>query len=774
MPRSNLSHEDRVQRLKDYLQRIAPQGDLERVGEELQPGGGNGESTEALEAMRPTDHEESMGLETLDALKHNEAPADIDPDGLLALEAIVHKTGRPAIDVRKNTFNAPPGIWKFLGDGPVRQRIEAAILSVGCVELPNDPRGRPYGGTGFVVGDDLMMTNRHVAEIFTDGVGKAARLQFKPGRISEVDFRREIDDVGVQPELLRVEKVIMIHPYWDMALLKVRGLKDRMSRLQAAHSRLGDLQLKLAVANPESLEGHHVVVIGYPAQDTRSDLDVQNRIFNGVYEVKRLLPGKFNARQEIDSYGKLVNAVTHDSSTLGGNSGSLVLDIDTGRVVGLHFAGEYLKANYAVSTFDLAQDSEVVDAALRFDGSVASGGDFYRPFWDKASRGQSELATSVDRPDSGSPGLSVQSPQAIARVPDAATVQLAASHQAMTWTFPVRVSISIGTPTQDSATTASIRGEVGPGEGLFSGRAAPVVVIPYSRFSAESLLKDKFDWGTALSLALASRLSYELSPAVNNTVRNVFQMPESVFIEADETQCFTMASSKAVVVSFRGTESLGDWLGNLNALSTSRSYGKVHRGFLAALQVVEAQLQPILANLNGRRLLLTGHSLGGALATVAAAEWQGRLPITWVYTYGQPAVGKGTFPQFFAKHYGKKHIRFVNDDDVVTRVPPGFVHVGRLCHFDAEGNVTNQFESLLQEAVSAATPLIEANVGPRMLTEAEFDRMRAELLEQRAQAAGRGSESLEAPITEGLIPSASDHSLDRYIAKIAAKEGARG
>jgi hypothetical protein len=56
-----------------------------------------------------------------------------------------------------------------------------------------------------------------------------------------------------------------------------------------------------------------------------------------------------------------------------------------------------------------------------------------------------------------------------------------------------------------------------------------------------------------------------------------------------------------------------------------------------------------------------------------------------------------------------------------------------------------------------------------MLTEAEFDRLRAQLLDQRARARAVGVESLEAPVLEGILPSVSDHSLDRYIAKIAAR-----
>jgi hypothetical protein len=105
-----------------------------------------------------------------------------------------------------------------------------------------------------------------------------------------------------------------------------------------------------------------------------------------------------------------------------------------------------------------------------------------------------------------------------------------------------------------------------------------------------------------------------------------------------------------------------------------------------------------------------------------------------------------------------------NNNDIVPRVPPGYQHVGKLYHFDASGNLESSIESM-------AGVLEDEAAGPRMLTETEFDRMRAQLLEQRAQARASGLESLEAPMLEGIIPSVSDHSMGKYIAKIAAKVG---
>jgi Trypsin-like peptidase domain len=95
--------------------------------------------------------------------------------------------------------------------------------------------------------------------------------------------------------------------------------------------------------------------------------------------VKRLQPGVIRGRAEVQSSGNRVAAITHDASTLGGNSGSPVIDVDTGEVVALHFAGEYLKANYAVPMYELARDPRVAPK-LNFDGVVTATSDF-DPAW---------------------------------------------------------------------------------------------------------------------------------------------------------------------------------------------------------------------------------------------------------------------------------------------------------------------------------------------------------------------------------------------------------
>ena len=77
-----------------------------------------------------------------------------------------------------------------------------------------------------------------------------------------------------------------------------------------------------------------VAAIGYPWEDSRVSYQVRNimkRIFGGIYDVKRLAPGFLKTGDE--------QVLRHDCSTLGGNSGSALIDIESGHAVGLHARG---------------------------------------------------------------------------------------------------------------------------------------------------------------------------------------------------------------------------------------------------------------------------------------------------------------------------------------------------------------------------------------------------------------------------------------------------
>ncbi|MGB9055120.1 MAG: DNA/RNA non-specific endonuclease [Pseudolabrys sp.] len=315
---------------------------------------------------------------------------------MLGLEAIVLPRNRPVALVRGDSYDDLDGPWVSLNDDVIKKRIASLLPLIGRVEVPSSPI-LPYAGTGFVVGQGLIATNRHVAQLFSQGRGLTIR--YRAGDAA-IDFKRQIDAPDDdRTAYLSVRAVEMIHPYWDMALLRVDDLPtDRM--------------LRLSVKSPEELVDHNVVVIGYPARDERNDVALQDRIFNRTYNVKRLQPGVIRARAKIQSFENTVNALTHDASTLGGNSGSAVIEVDTGEVVALRFAGEYLKANYAVPMHELARDSRVA-SRLNFEGTLPPTND-WAPAWrsvegadDSASAAappQAEEAIVVDPDYSNRPG----------------------------------------------------------------------------------------------------------------------------------------------------------------------------------------------------------------------------------------------------------------------------------------------------------------------------------------------------------------------------------
>jgi len=205
-------------------------------------------------------------------------------------------------------------------------------------------------GTAFVVAHDLLLTNRHVAEYFVDGVG--ATVQFKSGMSGTLDFKQEVGSPVTLP--LRIAAPILILDDWDAALLRVDPLPA------------GVTPLTLSASPPAAIEGRLAVVIGYPAMDPASDLIQQIQIFRGVFDKKRLMPGRLMGGKTTTSYARTVTALGHDCTTLGGNSGSALIDVASKSVVGLHFAGDYLVANYAVPSWELASEAQITAAGVVF------------------------------------------------------------------------------------------------------------------------------------------------------------------------------------------------------------------------------------------------------------------------------------------------------------------------------------------------------------------------------------------------------------------------
>lgn len=252
-----------------------------------------------------------------------------------ALEAIVERFGRPSLLVVGDTFEVPESDeWKDRLD-LTRDAIDHAIARVGRVDIKFHVF--PYAGTGWMVGEDIAVTNRHVAKEFAhrrNGIFPFTTGLHGLTYEAYVDFAADPDTSETVP--VRVSEVLYIADDGDdspdLAFLRLEPVDGQT---------LPDA-LRLSDRRSLSKESF-VVTVGYPAQDSRQDRDDQQRIFGGVYDVKRIAPGNVIA-------GGNASVFNHDCTTLGGNSGSAVVDPDSGEVVGLHFAGRREIANYAVSS----------------------------------------------------------------------------------------------------------------------------------------------------------------------------------------------------------------------------------------------------------------------------------------------------------------------------------------------------------------------------------------------------------------------------------------
>ena len=182
----------------------------------------------------------------------------------------------------------------------------------------------------------------------------------------------------------------------------------------------------------------------------------------------------------------------------------------------------------------------------------------------------------------------------------------------------------------------------------------------------------KYSAKNAYLLAQAAKLAYKPSKDVENTVKNGWKMPNVRFIDKNETQCFVAGDDEKIIISFRGTEpsKMQDLMSDLKLRFTAHSLGKVHRGFLAAIDYAWGDTIKTIQEFQtqDQTIWFAGHSLGAALATLGVAKmYDLRRPVHGLYTFGQPRTGDNEFAETFDAKYKSSSFRFVHNNDIVTR-----------------------------------------------------------------------------------------------------------
>jgi V8-like Glu-specific endopeptidase len=293
---------------------------------------------------------ELEGLDSLDGVPSLDEAATVadeisegtfQPGTHHGLEAIIERFTRPVHLVQESTFTVPPD--SFPNSGEIRSHLEGArvalervIPSAGRIDLRN--HRLDWAGTAWMVAPDVVVTNRHVAREFAsekDGVFMFRQNFGAPPVRASIDWRHEHG----QPDELRfrVTEVLWIEPEdsVDVALLRIADQGEDGEEQPPA------IDLMSRAEFQETGVGSWVAVIGYPAFDSRNNIADQQRIFDGIYNVKRLAPGQVTAIAAQD-------VLHHDATTLGGNSGSVVVDLASGKAAALHFGGIEGHRNLAV------------------------------------------------------------------------------------------------------------------------------------------------------------------------------------------------------------------------------------------------------------------------------------------------------------------------------------------------------------------------------------------------------------------------------------------
>lgn len=207
-----------------------------------------------------------------------------------------------------------------------------------------------------------------------------------------------------------------------------------------------------------------------------------------------------------------------------------------------------------------------------------------------------------------------------------------------------------------------------------------------------------YDGNNALCLAAMANLAYEDKAVVEAQV-TAWGL-RFKFFEEGGVQAFIAGDSDKIIVSFRGTEpdKLEDLLTDVNLVLVDGYGGQVHNGFKQGVEHVWAGLRQCITDFQDnadrpQSLWFTGHSLGAALATIAVARlrYDEDKPVYGLYTFGQPRTGDQQFSRLVNADTMTATFRFVNNNDVVTRVPPralNYRHVGKLIYFTSAGEAS--------------------------------------------------------------------------------------
>lgn len=195
----------------------------------------------------------------------------------------------------------------------------------------------------------------------------------------------------------------------------------------------------------------------------------------------------------------------------------------------------------------------------------------------------------------------------------------------------------------------------------------------------------------SLVFAELSRLAY----AAPDEVEKIFYeagLDQCLFIARDGAEAYVLGNRFDCMIVCRGTEpnQWNDIKADANAWTVASEVGRVHSGFHSEVNELWPLLEQQIKE-NQRPMWFSGHSLGGAMAAVCAVRCKiSPIPSNpqAIFSYGAPRVGDKSYSSYLKV----KHYRWVNNNDIVPRVPPrwlGYRHMGQEIYINRHGRISD-------------------------------------------------------------------------------------
>jgi hypothetical protein len=276
----------------------------------------------------------------------------------------------------------------------------------------------------------------------------------------------------------------------------------------------------------------------------------------------------------------------------------------------------------------------------------------------------------------------------------------------------------------------------------------------------------------ATDLVRCAATAYETPEQMTKSIPQL-GFPAHEVVRNGPAKGVVMIDGTDAVIAFEGTNGLddiGDWFANIDTSPGSITEGAVHGGFLDHYNRVADQVLKVLDNHAISHVWVTGHSLGGAMAVLCAMdlERRGTVTVRGVMTFGQPLLLVPNCARVVNEKLWGRHMRFINEADVVPCVAPGFRGGGSFVWFQ---NGTPTYGGPTMRALAADDGTIvdddEEDQGPKPFTESEFEEKKKQVKAQFAPP------QPGEPVNAQAMPSTTDHAMERYVDAIHTHFGVR-